>query len=130
MENAERIRICDITLCQGEKSPELSFRETIELCRMLDKLDVDCIALKGIRQKKIDSLLIKSVCQAVRNAKIAVPVSVREDDAEIVRDALKDATEPRLQVIAPVSSVQMEYLYHMKPDLLLERVTQTLKKCA
>ena len=129
MENAGKVRICDITLCQGEKSPELSFRETIELCRMLDKLDIDYIALKGIRQKKIDSLLIKSVCQAVRNARIAVPVSIREEDIDTVWDALKDAAEPRLQVIAPVSSVQMEYLYHMKPDALCTKVIETVRKC-
>ena len=130
MDNAGKVRICDITLCQGEKSPDLSFRETIELCRMLDKLDLDYIALKGIRQKKIDSLLIKSVCQAVKNARIAVPVSIREENTDIVWDALKDAAEPRLQVIAPVSSVQMEYLYHMKPDALYGKVTDTVRKCA
>ena len=96
---------------------------------MLDRLDVDCIALKGIRQKKIDSLLIKSVCQAVRNAKIAVPVSIREDDIVTVWDALKEADHPRLQVIAPVSSVQMEYLYHMKPDAVISKVTDTVKRC-
>ena len=129
MDQSEKVRICDITLCQGEKSPDLSFRETIELCRMLDKLDVDCIALKGIRQKKIDRLLIKSVCQTVRNARIAVPVSIREEDADFVWEALKDAREARLQVIAPVSSVQMEYLYQMKPDTLKNRVRETVRKC-
>ena len=54
MRNIEETRICDITLCQGEKSPKMSFRETIELCKMLDKLDVDYIALKGIKQSKTE----------------------------------------------------------------------------
>ena len=130
MENTQKVRICDITLCQGEKSPALSFRETIELCRMLDRLDIDYIGLKGIKQKKVDSLLIKSVCQAVKNAAIAVPVSIREDDTDIVWDALKEAKDPRLQVIAPVSSVQMEYLYHMKPDKLMDSVVNAVAKCA
>ena len=130
MDHSFKISICDITLCQGEKSPELSFRETIELCRLLDKLDVDCIALKGIRQKKIDSLLIKSICQTVRNSRIAVPVSIREDDTELVWESLRDAKEARLQVIAPVSSVQMEYLYQMKPDMLKKKVKETVSRCS
>ena len=63
MGKQETIRICDCTLRQGEKSPELSFREKIELFRLLDKLDIDLIELNEIRQKKIDSLLIRSVSQ-------------------------------------------------------------------
>ena len=123
MGNTETIRICDCTLRQGEKSPQLSFRETIELCRLLDKLGIDLIELKPISQKKIDSLLIRSVSQTVRNARIAVPVSFEDDGVDLVFSALKDAREPRLQVSAPVSSVQMEYLSHLKPDALSERVT-------
>ena len=129
MRNIEETRICDITLCQGEKSPKMSFRETIELCKMLDKLDVDYIALKGIKQSKTDSLLIRSVSQAVKNARIAVPVSIIEEKASVVWEALKEAKSPRLQVIAPVSSVQMEYLYHLKPDVLLSKVCSTLEEC-
>ena len=72
MGNTETIRICDCTLRQGEKSPQLSFRETIELCRLLDKLGIDLIELKPISQKKIDSLLIRSVSQTVRNARIGI----------------------------------------------------------
>ena len=129
METTERIRICDCTLRQGEQSPELSFRETIELCRMLDRLDADCIELKSVRQKKIDNLLIKSVCQAVKNAKIAVPVPVPGGNAEDVWEALREAREPRLQVVAPVSSVQMEYLSHLKPEALAEKVTEAVRTC-
>ncbi len=129
MENSEMIRICDCTLRQGEKSPELSFREKIELCRLLDKLDIDLIELKEICQKKIDSLLIRSVSQTVRNAKIAVPVTLEPDGVETAWNALKDARNPRLQVTAPVSSVQMEYLYHMKPDVLSGRIAAAVKEC-
>ena len=129
MGNTETIRICDCTLCQGEKSPQLSFRETIELCRLLDKLGIDLIELRPISQKKIDSLLIRSVSQTVKNARIAVPVSFEDDGVDLVWSALKDAREPRLQVSAPVSSVQMEYLSHLKPDALSERIVNTVKKC-
>lgn len=129
MGNTETIRICDCTLRQSEKSPQLSFRETIELCRLLDKLGIDLIELKPISQKKIDSLLIRSVSQTVRNARIAVPVSFEDDGVDLVFSALKDAREPRLQVSAPVSSVQMEYLSHLKPDALSERIVNTVKKC-
>ena len=130
MMNSNKISLCDCTLRQGEKSPALSFRETIELCRLLDKMRVDCIELKEINQKKIDSLLIKSVSQAVSFSQIAVPVKLSEEHVHLTWEALKDAKKPRLQVKAPVSSVQMEYLYHLKPDALLRKVTETVTCCA
>ena len=129
MNNSETIQICDCTLRQGEKSPELSFREKIELCRLLDKLDIDLIEMNEIRHKKIDSLLIRSVSQTVRNAKIAVPVVLDKDGVETAWTALKDARDPRLQVSAPVSSVQMEYLSHMKPDALSDQIIRTIREC-
>ena len=129
MDQLNRIKICDCTLRQGEKSPELSFREKIELCRIMDRLDLDYIALKGIQQKKADSLLIKSLCQTVRQAGIAVPVSITGNDTEVVWDCLKNAEKARLQVSVPVSSVQMEYLYHMKPDVLKAKTTDLIRAC-
>ena len=64
----DRIYVCDRTLKQNEKLLSLSFREKIELCRLIDRLGVDWIELPGMNQKKIDSLLIKSIASSVRQA--------------------------------------------------------------
>ena len=129
MPGCEKIRICDCTLRQGNSTPALSFREKIELCRLLDQLNVDVIELNGIVQKKTDSLLIKSVCNAVQHAKIAVPVRLNAESVEETWQCLKDASSCRLQIVTPVSSVQMEYLCQMKPASLLSAFTETVKAC-
>ena len=128
--NEKNVRITDCTLRQKNHLPSLSFREKLELCRLMDRLNVDIIEMEEIKQVKIDSLLIKSVCSAVTNAGIAVPVSLNEESVQIAWEALKPAADrARLQVPAPVSSVQMEYLYHMKPAAILSAVTGTIRKC-
>ena len=66
--------------------------------------------------KRLVSLLIKSVASAVKNSILAVPVTLSQDSIQETWNALKAAAKPRLQVCAPVSSVQMEYLYHKKPE--------------
>ena len=66
------IRISDVTMKQ--KNFSLTFREKIELSKLLDKLGVGVIELEGIVQTKIDSLLIKSIAMAVRDSVVAVPV--------------------------------------------------------
>lgn len=127
--NDPYVRIADCTLKQKYQFPDLSFREKLELCRLLDRLNVDMIELEEIRQAKIDSLLIKSVCAAVKQAAVAVPVSLSPESVRMTWESLKDCRRPRLQVPAPVSSVQMEYLFHMKPKSLLAKVEEIIKAC-
>ena len=130
MGQTDMIYISDCTLLDAADHAELSFREKIELCRLIDRLGVSAIDLCGIRQKKIDRLLIKSICSAVKQAMIAAPVSLTEDDSvQLTWEALQEAGSARLQVVAPVSSVQMEYLLHMKPAGLIAAVVKAVNAC-
>ena len=130
MNKNDLVRISDCSLLQAEDSYHLTFREKIELCRLIDKLGVYSIDLCQIRQKKIDSLLIKSICSAVNNAIVSVPVDILDEQSvQTTWEALKTAVKPRLQVAVPVSSVQMEYLLHKKPDYMIERVKKMVDEC-
>ena len=124
-----KIYISDISMLLS-KGAALSFREKIELAKILDKLGADCTECGGIEKVKIDSLLIKSIASAVQNAAVAVPVALSAEGVETVWSALKAAKKPRLQVAAPVSSVQMEYFYHKKPAAMLSAVKETVALCA
>ena len=125
-----KIRISDMTMKQTAEGFCLSFKEKIELAKLLDKLGVSIIELEGMENAKVDSLRIKSIAAAVKESIIAVPVSLNEENVEAVWNALQTAKAPRLQVAAPVSAVQMEYLYHKKPEAMLATVSQKVKQCA
>ena len=125
----KRIRISDVTMKQVTQEFSLSFKEKIELAKMLDKLGVSVIELEGIRNSRVDSLRIKSIAAAVQNSIVAVPVDLSQDSVQTTWNALKLAKNPRLQVCAPVSSVQMEYLIHKKPEAMLASITDTIKAC-
>ena len=125
-----QIRISDITMKQPDDAFTLSFKEKIELAKLLDKLGVSVIELEGIENARVDSLRIKSIASAVQNSIVAVPVLLCEDNVQLVWKSLSGAKRPRLQVCAAVSSVQMEYLYHKKPDAMLRAVADTVRSCA
>ena len=127
--NESYVHITDCTLRQKNQFPSLTFREKLELCRLMDRLNVDMIEMEKIQQVRIDSLLIKSVCTAVKHAAIAVPVELNRESVDITWEALKEYRASRLQVPAPVSSVQMEYLFHMKPKAVLNTVVQIIEYC-
>ena len=126
----KQIRISDATMKQTSDNFRLSFKEKIELSKLLDKLGVDFIELCGIKNARIDSLQIKSIATAVSESGIAVPVELTKESVEKTWEALKQAKHPRLQVFAPASAVQIEYLFHKKPDALLGAVKETVQFAA
>jgi 2-isopropylmalate synthase len=62
----------------------------------------------------------------VKESIVAVPVQLSAESVAAVWNAVKTAKHPRLQVCAPVSSVQMEYLFHKKPDAMKVAITDTV----
>ncbi|MBQ2999793.1 MAG: hypothetical protein IJD64_04965 [Clostridia bacterium] len=125
-----QIVISDATMKQTSEDLRLTFKEKIELSKLLDKIGVDLIELDAIKSPRIDALLIKSIVAAVNGSRIAVPVELlNNENLERTWAALKNAKNPRLQVCAPTSSVQIEYLFHKKPEAMLDAIGQTVAAC-
>lgn len=125
------IRLSDITLKLADSAAafSLSFREKIELAKLLDRLNVSVIELSPIKSRKIDSLLVKSIATAVKHSAVAVPVSQDPQSIEYTWAALKEAKHPRLQLKAPMSPAQMEYFWHQKPDKMLDSIRSLISAC-
>ena len=122
----KKIRISDATMTQISEDFHLSFKEKIELAKLLDKLGVDLIELEEIENVRIDSLQIKSIASAVNDSIIAVPVKLNKESVEKTWAALRLVKKPRIQISAPASPVQIEYLFHKKPDAMLEAIRDTV----
>ncbi len=126
----KQIIISDATMKQECEELRLTFKEKIELAKLLDKLGVDLIELDAIKNPRIDSLLIKSIVAAVNDSRVAVPVELLDDESlERTWAALKNAKNPRLQVCASTSDVQIEYLFHKKPDAMIDAISRTISAC-
>ncbi len=125
----KKIQISDMTMKQAAEGFCLSFKEKIELAKLLDKLGVSVIELEGIQNARIDALRIKSIAAAVTGSTVAVPVQLTQESVDAVWNALQGAKLPRLQVCAPVSPVQMEYLFHKKPEAMLDAIGKTVAAC-
>ena len=125
----DKVRISDITMKQTGKGFSLSFKEKLEIPKLLDRLGVSIIEIEGITQPKVDALRIKSIASTIKDSVIAVPVELNEESVELTWNALKEARFPRLQVVASVSPVQMEYLYHKKPNVMMQAIVDTVNAC-
>jgi 2-isopropylmalate synthase len=126
----KQIRISDATMKQTSEGFRLSFKEKIELSKLLDKLGVDVIELEGIENARIDSLRIKSIAAAVSESTVAVPVELNNESIDAAWSAVRLAKHPRLQVVASTSAVQIEYLFHKKPEAMIEAIRGSVARCA
>ena len=125
------IRISDVTMrrAAGLKELSLSFKEKLEMAKLLDHLGVSTIEVEGISNPKADSLRIKSLASLVRTSALAVPVEMDVENIDLVWNALKEAVHPRLIVKAAVSPARMEYVYRKKADAMLEDIAKTVSEC-
>ncbi|MBR2160373.1 MAG: hypothetical protein IJ938_03565, partial [Clostridia bacterium] len=111
----KKIEVLDITLrAFNEAQKDLSFREKIAVVKKLELTGVNAIELPSISNNKEDAIVYKTIAEEVSNATICMPVCDLEGCMERAIDCLKNAKSKRLQVILPVSTVQMEYVYHLK----------------
>lgn len=126
------IRISDTTMkaAKDAKSIELSFKEKLELSKLLNRLSVSVVEIEGIEKPKVDSLRIKSIASIVTDAVLAVPVKLDGEDVDQIWECLAEAKHPRLQVMASVSPAQMEYIYHKKAPAMLDSIEQTVAAAA
>lgn len=120
----KKIRIADSTLRKAAKNRahSLSFKEKIEVAKLLDKLCVDVIELAPLTDIKTDSILTKSICSSVQESVLALPCELSESGVKAAWDALSKAKHPRLQLDVPTSVVQMEYVCKKKPPLVLSMI--------
>ncbi|MBE7046122.1 MAG: hypothetical protein E7396_01765 [Ruminococcaceae bacterium] len=126
------IKISDITLREvaQRETNMLSFKEKIEVAKQLDKLNVDVIETAPITNGKSDVLFLHTISPIVKNSIISCPVELTEEGVEAAYEAIKGANKPRLHIIVPVSTVQMEYICHKKPDKVIEMIETLTKKAA
>ncbi len=125
------IRISDETMKKAAASKELAltFKEKLELAKLLDNLGVSVIEVEGIEKPKADALRIKSIASLVKNCTVAVRVKFDGCDLDAVWAALSEAKSPRLQVQVATSPAVMEYVHRTKANAMVDAVANTVKAC-
>lgn len=125
-----KISTADITLKKLSEEREISllFREKSAIANCADKLGVDVIELPEVKNLREDTIIYKTIAQNVQNAILSIPVGFNKDDVKNAWECVKEAKSPRLQIELPVSTIQMEYTYHVKQAAMLEKIEELVKE--
>ena len=123
-----KLYVSDITLRVLDETQEtaLSFRERLTIASRLEKSGVNVIELPALTGSKENAVIFRTIAEAVECG-IAVPVGFSEESVAAAWNTVHSAAHPILQVILPVSTVQMEYLYHLKAPKMLDKIAQLCK---
>lgn len=107
-----RIQIQDRTLCTPEAS--YSFKDKLEIARLLARAGVDAIELPPIEDPKADGLLVRTVAAFAKDCRLSVAVGLTPEGVAAAAASLATASHPVLRVEVPLSTVGMEYVCHKK----------------
>lgn len=130
-----KIYVSDFTLrhLAGERKNPLLFREKVAIATAIDSMGVDEIELTGVTNFKEDRIIYKTLSSAVKNAAVAIPAGTTTEEIDMAWECIQNAKKPILQIILPLSTVTMEYTYHLKAPkmlLLIEKLIKAAKeKC-
>ncbi len=124
------INVTDVTLkkLSEDRTISLLFREKSAIANCADAIGADAIELPIIKNLREDTIIYKTIAQNVQNTVLAIPVGFNKEDIPTVWECIKDAKKPRIQVELPVSTIQMEYTYHVKQGVMLEKIAELVKE--
>ena len=88
-----KIHVSDITLreCANSADHSLSFKEKIEMAKLMDKLHFNSIEMPEIKNTSTDVLLIKTIASLMKHSEVCVPVGMDAVSVEAAWNAVKGA---------------------------------------
>lgn len=128
----KNVYISDITLCTAAKGKKkaLTFREKLALAQSLRSAGVDTVELPACSGSKEDEVVLRTIATSLGKCRVSIPTGDSDESIAAAWSCVKAAESPSLRVALPVSTVQMEYSYHMKAAKMLEKIAYLCKKSA
>lgn len=125
----KKISMTDITLkkLSQERDVALLFREKTAIAVCADSLGADAIELAPVKNLREDTIIYKTIAQNIQQGVLAIPAGFTAEEVADAWECVKEAKHPRLQIELPVSTVQMEYTYHIKADKMLGKISELIK---
>ncbi len=125
----KRVFVSDMTLgiSANELEKELSFREKLEIAKKIVKSGADALELPLLSDNKEDAIVYKTIASSCDGCAVCVPGGDSEESIKNAYECIKDAENPCIQIVLPVSTVQMEYIYHLKSAKMLEKIAALCK---
>jgi 2-isopropylmalate synthase len=125
-----RVVIFDTTLRDGEQSPgcSMNLAEKLDMARALRDLGVDIIEAGFPIASPGDFESVQAIAREVQGPIIAGLARCNPADIDRAAEALKDAPKKRIHVFLATSAIHREFKLKMKPEEILTRAVEGVKR--
>ncbi len=125
----KKIFVTDITLknAAADKAFKLSLRDKTNIAKVLDTVGVDAIEIPAVKNVKEDTVVNRTIAGMVKNSTVKISAGITAESVDEAYGCISDAVDPCICITVPVSTVQMEYLYHVKAPKMQETVEELVK---
>ncbi len=130
MTDANRIRIFDTTLRDGEQSPGASMNqiEKVEVARALAALGVDIIEAGFPIASQGDFEAVRAIAAEVSGATVCGLARCNDRDIDRAWEALRFAQKPRIHVFLATSAIHREHKLKMTREQVIDRAVASVRR--
>jgi 2-isopropylmalate synthase len=127
---ANRVRIFDTTLRDGEQSPgaSMNIAEKLEIARALAALGVDVIEA-GFPVASIgDFDAVRSIASEVAGSSVCGLARCNDRDIDRAWEAIQFAQKPRIHVFLATSAIHREHKLRMSKDQIIDKAVASVRR--
>ncbi len=125
------IIIQDTTLRDGEQTPGIAFNlnDKLKIFRILESIGVDTIEVGFPAASSEEENIIKNLCKKIKSKSVNICVFTRtlEKDIRVAIDVTKSVNNAKVQIVAPVSDLQIEYSTNKSKEQIILDLKESLK---
>lgn len=125
---ADRIRIFDTTLRDGEQSPgaSMNLEEKMRVAEVLEGMGVDIIEAGFPIASEGDFECVHEISRAIKDSTICGLARATRTDIERCAEAIKPANRGRIHTFIATSPLHMKYKLQLEPDAVYEKVIESV----
>lgn len=123
----KKIFVSDITLCKAaEGGKVLTFRQKLNIVAALAKAGLSCVELPALDDNAEAAVVYKTIAESADNITLSVNAGATPEQIEATFKCVESAKNLCLQIVMPVSTVGMEYNYHLKSAKMAAKIAELI----
>ena len=123
---ADRVRIFDTTLRDGEQAAGVSFsaEEKLQIAKLLERMGVDCIEAGFAAASPADFDAVNRIAREVRGTQIASLCRAVPNDVDQGWEAIRDGENPRIHVFLSSSDIHIAHQLRKDRETVLQQARE------